>query len=150
MKKLSVVLFAALLLAGCGGKEKQVICTEVYDGDNFTYEFNAKGDEVNTHVITVEADLAPFEFTEEELADMDTVKEFLDDYYMGDYLDLKGITITSSIDDTKTKYNATTTIDFNAVDFKELEDANLVDKDTKAISLEMTIEDYENCKETEK
>lgn len=152
MKRLCVILMAVCMLAGCsGGKEKKVICKEEYDGDVYVYEFYATGDTMNSHTIKVDADLKVWELDEEDLSEenIESTKEMLDEYYMDIYMGLKGIKTTSAIDENKTKYTATIEIDFSQVDFKELEKADLVENGTQEISLEMTLEDYSNCTETE-
>ncbi len=106
---------------------------------------------MNSHTIKVDADLKVWELDEEDLSEenIESTKEMLDEYYMDIYMGLKGIKTTSAIDENKTKYTATIEIDFSKVDFKELEKADLVDEGTQEISLEMTLEDYSNCTETE-
>lgn len=149
MKKLCVVLFAGLMLVGCGGKEKKVICTEKENDDEFVYEFNAKGDEILSHKIDVKIALADFELEEADLSDenIETTLSLIDALYISDYKNLEGVTITSKIDDAKEYYIAQVDINFEEASFNQLISAGLLDSGTQVVSLEMTLEDYTGCVE---
>lgn len=151
MRKLCIVLFAAILVSGCSAKEKKVICKDTEEGDEYVYEFNASGDTLNTHNIDVKVDLATWDLDDDQLTDenIEATKIMLDSYYIEGYMNLKGITTTSVIDEAKKYYTATIKIDFDQTDFEELEKADLVESDTKEISLEKTLEDYTGCEEQE-
>lgn len=149
MKKLCMVLFAGLLLVGCAGKEKKVICTETDQGDEYVYEFNAKGDTMYSHNIDMKLDLVELGVEEADLTD-ENIKGTLaqlDALLISDYKNLTGVTLTSKIDDTKKYYNATINMDFDKADFDQLVSAGFLDKGTMEVSLEKTLEDYTGCVE---
>lgn len=153
MKKLTVVLFAVLLLSGCNS-EKKMVCTQDYEEDGIKTKDKitliAKGDVVKS----IEEEILDT-IDEETIALMATLggPEAIIEEAEKDYQGIAGFEYEVTFNEKDKVFRTYYKVNLAKADFDKLAELQFVDKGTTQISLDGTVESYKSegmtCKAVE-
>lgn len=146
MKKLGLLAVMALLLVGCGGKEKTTVCTGNISGMDVEATVESKGDEVKKTKTLYTVDYASENYSEEDA-------KKVGEEWIAQYDGIDGLSGKYSLKDGKLLIEEN--LDYSKADMDQLQEAGLVEFDKegtfKYISLKETLKQYKSegatCKE---